>query len=212
MTEVITYETLREIQRKEKHSEKLVDLEDAFYSSVQNYLEQKAEDKMAYNELRNAKVIFEDIQSRREKKTFYQALRAVRSNEKPNLKEMTSVEKELFEKLVDLLKKYHIQVENGKSKKEENKDTKEEMPEKEENKQEETEKSKEENKGKQESSVDSSKEGEGKDYIKVKILEDVPQIVGADLKDYGPFNSGDVVELPPENAKIFVNNGKAEKQ
>ncbi|MFO7872496.1 MAG: hypothetical protein R6U26_02515, partial [Candidatus Undinarchaeales archaeon] len=125
MTEVITYETLREIQRKEKQGEKLVNLEDTFYTSVQNYLEQKEKDGMAYNELRNAKVIFEDIQSRREKKTFYQALRAVRSNEKPDLKEMTSVEKELFERLVDLLKEYRSQIEDKEPKKEKSKDKKE---------------------------------------------------------------------------------------
>jgi len=47
--------------------------------------------------------------------------------------------------------------------------------------------------------------------VKVKFLENVPEFVGVDLKDYGPFFKGDVAEIPFENAKIFLERGMAEK-
>ena len=45
----------------------------------------------------------------------------------------------------------------------------------------------------------------------VRILNDVPAIVGADMKTYGPFRTEDVASLPVENAKILVRQGLAEK-
>ena len=47
------------------------------------------------------------------------------------------------------------------------------------------------------------------EYVKVRFLTDVPQIVGADLKVYGPFRTGVVVELPKPNAEAFVERGVA---
>jgi len=61
MDEVITYETLREIQRNEKSGEQLVKLDDGFYPSVNSYLNRDAPDEFTQTELKNAKLIFEDI-------------------------------------------------------------------------------------------------------------------------------------------------------
>jgi DNA replication factor GINS len=47
--------------------------------------------------------------------------------------------------------------------------------------------------------------------ITVRLLKDVPAIVGADMKTYGPFRTEDVASLPFENAKILVRQGLAEK-
>jgi DNA replication factor GINS len=47
--------------------------------------------------------------------------------------------------------------------------------------------------------------------IAVRLLNDVPAIVGADMKTYGPFRTEDVASLPIENAKILVRQGLAEK-
>jgi hypothetical protein len=44
--------------------------------------------------------------------------------------------------------------------------------------------------------------------IVVRILTEMPAIVGADIKTYGPFKPEDVVSLPLENAEILV-KGKA---
>ena len=45
----------------------------------------------------------------------------------------------------------------------------------------------------------------------LRFLKDVPAIIGADMKTYGPFKVEDVASLPVENAKIFVKHGLAEK-
>ncbi len=47
--------------------------------------------------------------------------------------------------------------------------------------------------------------------MKVKILKDIAEpIVGTNEQSYGPFGVGDVVELPPENAQVFADEGYAE--
>jgi DNA replication factor GINS len=45
----------------------------------------------------------------------------------------------------------------------------------------------------------------------LRFLKDVPAIIGADMKAYGPFKVEDVATLPIENAKILVKQGLAEK-
>jgi DNA replication initiation complex subunit (GINS family) len=43
----------------------------------------------------------------------------------------------------------------------------------------------------------------------LRFTQDVPAIVGADLKVYGPFSVEDVATLPVENAKVLVKHGVA---
>jgi DNA replication factor GINS len=40
--------------------------------------------------------------------------------------------------------------------------------------------------------------------IVVRFLKEVPEIVGADMKTYGPFKAEDVATLPVENAKALI--------
>jgi DNA replication initiation complex subunit (GINS family) len=42
-------------------------------------------------------------------------------------------------------------------------------------------------------------------------LKEVPAIIGADMKTYGPFKVEDVAALPVENTKILVKQGLAER-
>ena len=177
--EVLTYESLREIQRNEKKSEKLFELNEDFFESSQQYFEQRQKSKDNGNmiELENAKTILRDIVDRRERKILNQALRATRTHERVETSAMTTSEKELFDELISTLKKYRTDI-IGEAEKE---------PEPEE-----------------------IEEREKTGLMKVKILEDLPAIVGSDFEDYGPFKRGDVVELPPENAEIFISKGKAE--
>ena len=46
---------------------------------------------------------------------------------------------------------------------------------------------------------------------KIKLLKDVPQFVGTDLKNYGPFKAGELVELPDEIADILLIRQMAEE-
>ena len=45
----------------------------------------------------------------------------------------------------------------------------------------------------------------------VRLLKDVPAIIGADMKTYGPFKTEDVASLPAENARILVKQNLAER-
>lgn len=45
--------------------------------------------------------------------------------------------------------------------------------------------------------------------VTLRFLKQVPQIIGADLKSYGPFMVEDVASIPIENAKILVKQGLA---
>jgi DNA replication factor GINS len=48
-----------------------------------------------------------------------------------------------------------------------------------------------------------------KDVMVVRILQEIPEIVGADMKTYGPFKPEDIVTLPKENAKTLIKQGAA---
>jgi DNA replication factor GINS len=43
----------------------------------------------------------------------------------------------------------------------------------------------------------------------VRILKEIPEIMGADLKTYGPFKPEDIASLPKENAKTLIKQGAA---
>ena len=204
MTSVLTYDALREIQYNERKSEKLVELEDSFYESIEEYFNRKGpKDDLTEIELRNAKNILKDIQDRRERKILSQALVAVRSGMRINTSMMTSREEDLFKSLVTIMKKHREEatkpmkrkigapgrsgVGAPKDEKSENREPKTENPESEE-------------------PVEPTIS-----YIKVKILEELPEIVGADFDTYGPFKEGDIVKIPDKNADIFIEKGKAEK-
>lgn len=47
--------------------------------------------------------------------------------------------------------------------------------------------------------------------IVLRFFKGVPAIIGADMKEYGPFKAEDIASLPVENAKILVKQGFAEK-
>jgi DNA replication factor GINS len=54
-----------------------------------------------------------------------------------------------------------------------------------------------------------SGEETGQDKKVLRFLKEVPAIVGADLKIYGPFVAEDVATLPAENARALVKHGAA---
>jgi len=47
------------------------------------------------------------------------------------------------------------------------------------------------------------------ELVLVRFLQDVPPIVGVDLKTYGPFRKEDVANLPKENAEALIKQGLA---
>jgi len=47
------------------------------------------------------------------------------------------------------------------------------------------------------------------DLTVVRFLQDSPEIVGVDLKMYGPYKKEDVASLPKQNAEAFIKQGAA---
>ena len=47
--------------------------------------------------------------------------------------------------------------------------------------------------------------------VAVRFIKNIPAIIGADMKTYGPFTVEDVAAVPVENAKILLKQGLAEK-
>jgi len=45
--------------------------------------------------------------------------------------------------------------------------------------------------------------------IVIRILQEIPEIIGADLKTYGPFKPEDIATLPRENARTLIKQGAA---
>jgi DNA replication factor GINS len=45
----------------------------------------------------------------------------------------------------------------------------------------------------------------------LRFLKDVPAIIGADMRTYGPFKAEDVASLPVENARILKKQGLVEE-
>ena len=43
----------------------------------------------------------------------------------------------------------------------------------------------------------------------LRFVNDIPALVGADMKTYGPFGPEDIGTLPPENARILIKQGMA---
>jgi len=54
-----------------------------------------------------------------------------------------------------------------------------------------------------------SVEGEMEPMLTIGFLADAPEFVGMDERNYGPFRKGDVVNIPKDNANLFVTKGLA---
>lgn len=61
-----------------------------------------------------------------------------------------------------------------------------------------------------EDDVDEGSGSEDTEYREVRITSEVPEFRGTDLEVYGPFEEGEVVELPVDNADILTSRDNAE--
>ena len=121
---VITFETIRDIQRSEKENKSLTKLQDGIFAEIAEYLKRKSERKEDFLEVENIKNIIRDIIDRREHKIVEMAIMYVRSGIIPN--NMTKEEEEFFSSLVKTIKEfrdsYYSNIISGSVKQEEIKD------------------------------------------------------------------------------------------
>ncbi len=137
-------------------------------------------------EMKNFYDIINEIYRIRLEKLVKKAIKIVEEND--SIPEGLSEEEEIFIKeIIEILKRnkeriFGIKIEEKKEIIEEKKPEEKEI----------VEKIKEEKK-------------EEIEYIVVRMLNDIPEIVGIDGTTYGPFKKNDIVLLPKENAKALKN-------
>ncbi len=187
MVEAITFSELRSIQKQEKDSEELTDLDDNFVLKVSAYLSAK-EDIGEEREYRNAKRVFSQIMNMRRRKVTQNAIIHAKTDLNQRNLNLLPEEQGLFRELKAKFESHMDQLEEKLN------STSPQM-------EEETE-SFEEN-SENEDSV-------GEDMARVKIMSEVPEFMGTDLESYGPFEEGEETEIPEDNAEILANRGSAE--
>jgi len=190
----LTFSELRKAQKQEKRQEDLSDLEDDFILRVSNYLEMKKD--VDDREYKSAKRVFDKIIGLRQEKIVKQAKFAVKSEDGGSSElSLLPREKELFLELKDVFQGFNQNIEKM-IKGEESVETPDiELDEEDE----------------AEPEVEEKEQSAEEGYEMVKIISDVPEFMGTDLESYGPFEEGEEVEIPEDNAEILVNRGNAEE-
>lgn len=199
--EALTFSELRKIQKQESRQDQLTELDDNFLLRVSNYLNAKEGDGREY---RNAKRVFKKIVSLREEKIVKNAKLSVSSDVNASEMNMLPEEQELYRESRQVFQEHQERVndriDNGLGEVEAAKEDIETEAE-EKGTEPETEELQESNKPEED-----AEDG----YEKVEIVSEVPEFMGTDLETYGPFNEGEEVKVPEENAEILVNRGNAE--
>ena len=214
--DVLTFSEIRRIQKEEDQKEQVTDLGNRFLLKVSNYFDRKkqteGEDSREY---KNAKRVLDKIVSLRMEKIVREARLSVKTNktneEIPLLPEEQEVFRDLKHEFKSHKQKIEEKIENqsmpstntSKTDKTVKDDIEQEDDAEQVNKEEQEMKSEEQ----EDQEADSSEEG----YTLVETTSSVPEFMGTDLEAYGPFDEGEEVEIPDDNAEILVNRGNAER-
>lgn len=233
---VLTFSELRKIQKEEDKEEELTNLDDKFLLRVSNYFDKKKETEgVNSREYKNARRVLDKIISLREEKVIKEARLSVKTESRGKEVSLLPEEQELFRKVKSDFERHRSRVDEKVEEEsltmssepseevkqdidtetDKEKSTEEKMPESE---SEETSEEPEEDssgedtisKDKEESDSEDDEEVE-EGYTLVKTTSDVPEFMGTDLEAYGPFDEGEKVEIPDDNAEILVNRGNAER-
>ena len=178
----LSYDELRRIYRLEKNTSKLTDVDEDFYDSLAEFIQQEKKEYLSNlkslssakaRNFSNLKKIVEEIFSLREKKLLSRALIASRSGEENNVR-LASEEKKTFKELLSVLNRRRDFL-------------------------------------KQAFEPGEGKVAEKKE-LSLKLLKEVPAFVGPDMNEYGPFKADDKVIVPLKVAKLLVARKLAEEQ
>lgn len=202
----ITYETLFELLRREKSREELQKLDNDFFSDIIGYLENKKNkigelknknDLFVHEEIRiaeaqefNIRKIIKSLYELREKKIINMAIDCSREQCMIDTSPMLKEEQILFENIKSMLSQLRSGILYNllECRMPEIKDI--ELD----NEQENTEKEEKKN-----------------DSKMVRFVSVVPKFIGEDMKEYGPFESEDVANLPNSVADILIKKEQAEE-
>ena len=192
--EMMTFSELRKVQKNEKREEKLTELGQNFMLNVADYFSTKKQTEGDSREYRNAERVFEKIISLREDKIIRSAKIAASSGgSAPD--NLLPFENEFFRELKQAFSNHR---ENALERKDEAVSVPEPALEPEPEQE-------------PEPSPDEKEDDMEDGYVKIQILSEVPEFMGTDLESYGPFDAGEEVKVPEDNAEILVNRGNAEE-
>ncbi|MBR9682849.1 MAG: DNA replication complex GINS family protein [Candidatus Aenigmarchaeota archaeon] len=219
--DLISYETIRAVHRVEKE-EQLQKLPENFFESVRSWLshKQKNSDSVSLLEVHNAKKLLDDILKRRERKIILSAMRTMRGEVPPV--NLTDSERRFFDEIVVLMKAHRQETQEKmmgyaevvESKIDEIKKTMADI-----RPSEIVEESVIKEPVVEESVVEEPETveiGKPEEIINntskkfLKILSDIPKFVGSDMETYGPFNKGEMANLPSNVAEILISREVAE--
>ena len=193
----INYRVLRKIQELEKNSPVLTELVPNFYNSLSEYLEKlknrlknetsSQKQGLLKDEIQNTKKIAINIYEQREKKIILAVVSKARSGN-PDLKNMTDIEKDLFDSIFNLMLKSRREL---------------------------LEKDEKENKSSDTIVVEPKVEEKTNDVqIKynpvVRITQDIPEFIGTDEKKYNLRNN-DIISLTEDMSEMLTKRGVAKK-
>ena len=228
---VLTFSELRKTQKEEDREEELTELGDKFLLRVSNYFDKKKEAEGESREYKNARRVLDKILSLREEKIVKKTRLSVRTDTETPNPDLLPEEQELFRNIKSEFKDHRSRVdemidsqtvpgtgsepsEDVKAGPEETQEAKEESVEDEkssEGKVTEEKSPEEETVEEEESQEDEEESREVEDgYKLVETTSDVPEFMGTDLEAYGPFDAGEEIAIPDDNAEILVNRGNAE--
>lgn len=234
---VLTFSELRKIQKEEDKEEELTELDDKFLLRVSNYFDKKKETEGENSrEYKNARRVLDKIISLREEKVIKEARLSVKTEGRGNEVSLLPEEQELFRKIKSDFERHRSRVDEKVEEDSLNMSTEPSEDVKKEVNTEKNTEIEENTSGKAvNAQVEESKDSTGSEnvedeadsesleentedleeteegYTLVKTTSDVPEFMGTDLEAYGPFDEGEKVEIPDDNAEILVNRGNAER-
>jgi len=213
--DTLTFSDLRRIQKNERNSQELTELDENFILQANEYLQRK-EENGGQREYKSSKRVYNKIIALREQKVVDNARMALRSNIKaselnllPREKELFRETKDLFEKHRDRLKENDTTTSTTEPQNTERKQKTEQLKNLTDKPENNSETQKPENNDTEPQNRESESTEEG--YQKIKITSQVPEFMGTDLESYGPFEEGDEPVIPEDNAEILINRGNAEE-
>lgn len=189
MSDMITFKYLREIQKKERSGSELCRLDEGFYEAVSDYIlrKKRIRDKgkgLSFSEkkeIENIGPVVKSIYDTRETKIVNGALKAARTGIK--IVNVLPCEMKLFEEVKSRIMDSRTALETVLRPKKESDSVNESAP---------------------------AQDSNTSNISQIRIIEDIPEFVGEDLKSYGPWKAGEDVMCPKSFADIFIKGGKAE--
>ena len=201
--EIMTFEALYDILRREKYNQELQTLDKNFFDKVVRYLNEKklildsqqqknsifasTEIEKTKKQLESANKILKELYEKRENKIIQLAISFSKTDEKPDLSALLNEEIEFFNSLNEILNLYRNGILFRLLNHEIPRIFKEDKP-------------------KELKSHYKEKENKLLTFIK-----DIPKFIGDDLCIYGPFQKEDMASLPKEIAEILITKGGAKE-